>query len=228
MRPVTKGPAPPNAPFNAYPEALEPLTEAVGWYCSYCERRLEVNLAIEHVQPKSLTPALELEWDNFLLACTNCNSTKGSQAIQLDDFYWPDADNTVRAFVYEVGGVVDVDPALTQAEQDIARRTLELTGLDRRPGGPHEPTNTDRRWIFRRNAFDKAMDVRADLQHFDSVLVRNLIRDLAVATGYWSVWFTVFSGDADMRQRLVDALPGTDPGSFDGNSIPVPRPGGAL
>lgn len=36
-----------------------------------------------------------------------------------------------------------------------------------------------------------------------------LIVDLALATGYWSVWMTVFAGHRDVRLRLRKAFPGT-------------------
>jgi hypothetical protein len=45
--------------------------------------RLEASLAVEHVLPKKpegvteIIKSRELDWENFLLACTNCNSTKG-------------------------------------------------------------------------------------------------------------------------------------------------------
>lgn len=228
MRPVVRGPEPSNAPFTVYNQALGPLAQAVGWYCSYCERRLEVSLAIEHVQPKSLQPDQELEWTNFLLACVNCNSTKGDTHIQLDDFFWPDSDNTLRAFSYHQGGIVDTANGLSLNQEAIAHRTLELTGLDRRPGGSHEPTPADRRWMFRKRAYDKASDVHSTLEDSDTEIIRNLIIDLALATGYWSVWFTVFQNDEDMRKRLLAAFPGIANNSFNNAGVPIQRPGGKL
>jgi 5-methylcytosine-specific restriction endonuclease McrA len=74
MRPVTRGAAP--RAYTAYSQAIGDLEDRLGIYCSYCERRLPVSLAVEHVVPKSLEPTLETCWDNFLLGCTNCNSVK--------------------------------------------------------------------------------------------------------------------------------------------------------
>ena len=39
---------------------------------------------------------------------------------------------------------------------------------------------------------------------------------------------TVFAKDPDMRQRLIDAFPGTSNDCFDDQCNPIPRPGGAL
>ena len=35
------------------------------------------------------------------------------------------------------------------------------------------------------------------------------IIDLAKSRGYWSVWYTVFEGYANVRQRLITDFPGT-------------------
>ncbi|MCW1941660.1 HNH endonuclease [Bacillus anthracis] len=74
--------------------------DRIGSYCSYCERSLGGNVAVEHIQPKSLHKELALTWDNFLLACVNCNSIKSNQSINLEEYLWPDKDNTLLAFHY--------------------------------------------------------------------------------------------------------------------------------
>lgn len=91
MRPVTRGPRPLNPDgtpktYATYGAARRDLIECMGQYCSYCNQKLPASLAIEHVQPKALVPALRLEWDNFLLGCTNCNSTKSDNPVDLRDF----------------------------------------------------------------------------------------------------------------------------------------------
>lgn len=53
------------------------LISAIGSYCSYCELPISSVPAVEHRLPKAYFPALFLNWSNFLLACTLCNSTKG-------------------------------------------------------------------------------------------------------------------------------------------------------
>ena len=59
MRPVNRG-APPRA-YARYGEAIGDLEDRLGIYCSYCERRIPVGLAVEHKAPKSLHPEQELE-----------------------------------------------------------------------------------------------------------------------------------------------------------------------
>lgn len=46
--------------------------------CAYCESKIEhiSDAHIEHYKPKSRFPELAFDWDNLLLACGKCNSTK--------------------------------------------------------------------------------------------------------------------------------------------------------
>jgi hypothetical protein len=169
---------------------------------------------------------LELRWDNFLLACTNCNSTKSDKDVVLDEYFWPDRDNAFRAFVYTEGGVLGVNPDLTDGQQRQARKTISLTGLDRTPA--NDDTASDRRWQNRREAWDQAMVARQFLETHDSEPSREIVVDLAVAVGFWSVWMTVFAENRDMLQRFVQAFPGTCSKCFDEAGYPVQRPGGAL
>ena len=201
----------------------------LGDYCSYCERRIETNLAVEHIQPKSVVAALITDWTNFLLACVNCNSTKGDMPINLADYFWPDADNTLRAFEYLAGGLIGPRPGLLPAKAMKATATLTLTGLDRYPGSPvQEPTTSDQRWLRRRQAWEKAKWCRDLLTTQDTVEVRKLIVEVATGRGQFSIWWTVFAGDVDMRRRLREAFIGTHAESFDADENPVPRVGGQL
>lgn len=206
MRPIERGPAPRDENgteriFANYKSARGALISCLGEYCSYCEMRLASSLAVEHVHPKDSNPELELIWTNFLLACANCNSTKGARAINLDDYYWPDRDNTFRAFVYQKGGLIEIDPDLTPAEQNRAKRTLKLTGLDKRPG--YDAAVKDRRWLNRRDVWNTAEESLRDLQSNDTPEMRRQILRTAESRGYWSVWMTVFCNDRDMLRRFV-------------------------
>ena len=67
-------------------DAAPQLQERLGDYCSYCERQIETHLAVEHIKPKSHDPGLRRAWNNFLLACTNCNSSKGGTPVNVADF----------------------------------------------------------------------------------------------------------------------------------------------
>ena len=173
MRPVDKGDAP--AVYARYQDAGPDLRARLGDYCSYCERQIETNLAVEHVQPKSVVPALTTEWTNFLLACTNCNSTKGFAPVVVEDYFWPDADNTLRAFEYLPGGLVEPNPELSRTDAAKAAATLELTGLDRYPGShAQEPTKSDQRWSRRRDTWQLATKHCKRLAVQDTAVVRSL------------------------------------------------------
>jgi hypothetical protein len=59
--------------------------------CAYCEskpRHVEPG-DIEHVVPKSASPELWFEWTNLTLACSNCNTKKGTR----EGFVDPNNDN---------------------------------------------------------------------------------------------------------------------------------------
>lgn len=227
MRPVDKGAAP--FDFAEYEEAGPALRARLGEYCSYCERQIETNLAVEHVQPKSVVPALILDWDNFLLACTNCNSTKGDTPIQRGDYFWPDVDNTLRAFEYIRGGLIQPHSCLQPEMAVKAATTLSLTGLDRYPGNSgREPTRSDRRWLRRQEAWQKAEWCRAILTGQDTVTTREMIVEIALSRGEFSIWWTAFAGDIDMRRRFRLAFAGTHGGSFDRDENTVARNGGQL
>ncbi len=229
MRPVNKGTAP--SAYAKYQDAGFDLQNCLGDFCSYCERQIETHLAIEHVQPKSLVPALQASWDNFLLACVHCNSCKGDTPINLPDYLWPDSDNTMRALKYSRGGIVEVEPTLAATLQDKAQQTIELAGLDKIPGHPQvnrRPTDSDRRWLRRQQIWQMAEGDRDRLLRNDSPEVRELIVENALGRGMFSIWWTVFAGDQDMRRRLRQAFLGTSAGCFDAAENLLPRPGGQV
>lgn len=231
MRPIQRGnwPIDENGneiQFKHYKDALKYLS-CLGDYCSYCEIWL-TNPAIEHIQPKSLQPAQINCWDNFLLACTACNSTKGTTDINLtnlNDYFWPHLDNTARAFVYEKYSVVQIHPALTEEQQEKAKRILSLSGLNK---AIDSHKGMDRRWSMRNTAWDKAERAKNNLALQNSEAMREEIISNATSTGYWSVWMTVFAQDQDMRQRLITAFPGTCSDCFDDHTQPIKRVGGQI
>lgn len=227
MRPVDKGMAP--GTYAKYQDALPDLKGRLGDYCSYCERQIETNLAVEHVQPKLHVPALLTNWSNFLLGCVNCNSIKGHDPINLTDYFWPDTDNTMRAFNYVRGGLIQPDPTLGPGLAAKATATIRLTGLDLDPGNPgRKPTTADQRWLRRQQAWKMAERYRTILTKQDTAETRELIVDVATARGEFSIWWTVFANDIDMRRRLREAFIGTHGTSFDINENLVPRVGGLL
>jgi hypothetical protein len=223
---VLRGPAPQEAQtWTHYGDASRQLSDAIGFYCSYCEVPLKSASHVEHKLPKLSHPQHELEWDNFLIGCPNCNAIKGSFTYAVGSHVWPDRDNTSIAFVYLPFGMVEVAEGLVDPVDLMAEATNQMVGLDRLPDTG--ASDHDLRWLHRKNAWDVALRQQARLAALDTNDARETIVDLAVATGFWSVWMTVFTDDQDMRSRLIDAFPGTAVGCFDDRTTcPVPRDGG--
>lgn len=230
MRPVNRGSIPTNRQsqpkqYTEYGNARRDLIERLGEYCSYCEMELDSSLAVEHVQPKEHHSQLEREWTNFLLACTNCNSTKGQKNPELNTIFWPHLDNTFSAFEYGNEGIVQSSSNLSRAQTAIAVATIALTGLAK---SVNQQTVSDRRWLNRREAWNIAQESKQDLVECDCEPMRCQIVRTAVGKGYWSIWMTVFADDRDMLNRFIHAFPGTAQDCFDADGQPVPRPGGQL
>lgn len=222
MRPVIRGDRPADEQghdiqLSEYAKARGELICRMGEYCSYCEMHLDSSLAVEHVQPKKPPGAAQedpertLNWDNFLLACTNCNSTKGNVDIDLNQYLWPDRDNTFRALKYSEGGIIE--PALDNDLADKAANTIALTGLNKHP--LNDPKASDRRWRNRRETWDIAQRSKKHLLECDTPAMREQIILTATGHAYWSVWMTVFKDDADMLRRILYAFPGTCHACFD-------------
>lgn len=234
MRPVERGPRPINPQtgeekvFSAYKYARRDLIDRMGQYCSYCETRLNASLAVEHVRPKDPVPELELEWDNFLLGCTNCNSTKNDTNVVLVDYYWPDRHNTYIPFVYTEDGRLEISSDLQAPEIQKAQAMADLVGLQKYP---NNATASDRRWLNRKEAYQKALRNRKRLFEASTHgpenrrLFLDLLIELATSSGFFSIWFSVFEAENDVRKALLEAFPGTHLESFDaGNHYsPVKR-----
>jgi len=218
MRPVFRGACPQeqgqDLRFSEYQQARRALIQRLGKYCSYCEMQLDASLAVEHVQPKqppgaqAALPERELAWGNFLLACTNCNSTKGNTEVVLSDYLWPDRDDTFHSLTYREGGRIEITPGPEQAK---AERLMALVGLQKTP---NTPDASDRRWENRREAWDMAVRAKDRLARCPCDDMKDQIIDTVRANGFWSIWMTVFSNGADMQTRLIAALPGTRANCF--------------
>lgn len=229
MRPVNKGIAP--RVYTNYQDAGQDLQDRIGDFCSYCERQIETHLAVEHIKPKSRAPAHRNSWSNFLLSCVNCNSRKGHGQIVVSDYLWPDSDNTLLAIEYSIGGLVIVNSTLPAPIQTLAENTIKLVGLDNDPGNPditRRPTKKDRRWLKRDRVWQLAQDHKLKLQANNSTEVRDLIVSNALGRGMFSIWWTVFYDDQDMRRRLREAFLGTAANCFDHNERLISRAGGQI
>lgn len=236
MRPVRKGSSPTQGDFNKYEDAKADLISRLGGYCSYCERRIPTNLAVEHLEPKDGEhgkPALKNKWSNFLLACVNCNSTKSDKQVEFDKLFFPDRDNTFYSFHYSPDGAIEPADYLSDDDKLIAQSTLKLIGLDK---SQQVSTDSNKKQVAldrvsqRMQVWIKATQAK---QFIDAQPQNLPLKEMAIgwakAEGYFSVWMTVFENDSDMKLRLIQAFKGTiDSGCFDmttGNAItPAPNP----
>ena len=223
MKPVERGDDPSGGTWTSWRgDGARELVSRIGPYCSYCERYLPYSAAVEHVRPKRPNPDLALCWDNWLLACPNCNSVKGDQPIDIYEYLWPDRDNTARAFIYGEGGTVEVADELDPCVSRLAAALSKLVGLERRPGhGQYSPL--DRRWLDRRDAFDLAVMFHDDLE--TAANARVCVRLAARKVGFFSTWMSVFADDRDMRIRLISEFAPAD-ACYDLDGHAVARPGG--
>jgi len=209
MRPVTRGQSPRADDFGDYRDAFGELVSRIGIFCSYCERRIATQLAVEHIQPKGL-PAyahLERRWENFLLGCVNCNSTKSDKDVILEGLLLPDRDNTAAAYDYTMDGKVTVRGDLTPAQQAMAGQTLTLTGLDRRASSVLDSNGklvAVDRVAQRMEVWLIALESKSDLYLHPNDAFRRQIARTAVGHGFFSIWMAVFDGDVAVRKLLIE------------------------
>jgi len=209
MRPVVKGDWPQesgnNIIYTEYGQARPILMdERIGDYCSYCENQI-TNPAIEHIHGKSEVPGVALNWYNFLLGCVNCNSIKGSDYLDVNDYYWPDVHNTHLLFDFHPLGLITLK-ATYPANIDRARvqRTYNLTGLGRYGS---ITTDADRRYIKRSQAWGKATNALAYYEGNDQPNdFITIITNNATSTGFWSVWINVFDAHIVVQDALIIAF----------------------
>ncbi|WP_439840676.1 HNH endonuclease [Aeromonas veronii] len=217
MRPVRKGGSPIAGDFNKYEDAKVDLMSRLGRYCSYCERKIDTQLAVEHIEPKDGKfgrPDLENRWSNFLLACVNCNSCKSSKKVNFSRLLFPDRDNTFYAYVYNADGNISVSGNLLPRQQVMARNTLRLVGLDKSKQ-IYKDSNGEEVALDR---CAQRMEVFGIAQVAFSLFLKNpnnnelkkLVAMNAVANGFFSIWMTVFDNHPDMKVMLIQAFKGTE------------------
>jgi uncharacterized protein (TIGR02646 family) len=215
MRPVERGSAPRD--YARYEDAKPDLVARLGLFCCYCERPIKTLLAVEHVIPKILHPELERDWTNFLLACVNCNSTKGDRPVDRHDLILPDQDNPLRAFDYFRSGAVKPSTILNRDVEAKAINILRMTGLDKFPDefdGEEFVAALDR-WQQRSATWTLASTQKREIADHDSEVLRRSTARMSLEAGFFSVWMTVFSDDIDMRRRFIEIFPGTSLLCFD-------------
>jgi hypothetical protein len=190
---------------------------------------------VEHIQPKDedMYPELVGRWTNFLLACVNCNSTKGAKDVRLERVFLPDRDNTFRAFEYRADGTLNPSQDLDAPATAIAENTLRLLGLDK---AISEMVDENGKFVAidrvsqRKQAWLLAQASRADLDNCPTDAMRRQIVRTAMENGFFSIWMKVFHGDLVMRQMFIDGFTHTAADCFDcATTAPVsPRPANGL
>jgi uncharacterized protein (TIGR02646 family) len=219
MRPVSKGAVPYKyIDGQPYGKAVEGLAARIGRYCSYCERCLNNGIEVEHIQPKSVHVLLETLWSNFLLSCKNCNSTKSKKDPTPADWLIPDRDNTAAAFTYRKDGVIDVNAALVPPQSILATNTLDLMKLNRKIRTLHDEKGVlvalDRR-NQRLEAWALAERWAIKYTANPTVDIEDAITDIAIASGFFSIWMTAFQAIPQMRRKLIQGFSGTEVVCFD-------------
>lgn len=243
LRPVSRGSDPFNGQLSCYQDAKPNLIRRIakgqtsgghhsGSYCSYCERNIVTGLAVEHIEPKGGShrqPHLINQWSNFLLACTNCNSTKGDKKVTFSDLLFPDRDNTFYAFQYNPDGTIEPNPSLSGTRQfKMAQDTLTLVGLDKSIPNNMPADLALERTEQRMQAWGQAERAKEIyLTNTNNQLIIELVVGQMINVGFFSVWMTVFKNISDMKIAFIRAISGTeDSGCFDmtsGNAI-TPHP----
>ncbi len=231
MRPVDRGAVPVDEAgvirvFAHYHQVRDPLIQRIGDYCSYCEVALNASIDVEHVRPKKPNPGLALTWNNFLLGCDYCNPIEGDTDVVLANYFWPDNDNTFRAFEYSVDLPPQIAGGLSPAQRE--QRNEHCSSLD---------------WTESLDTLSLVNEIVAgpgqgglgvallslgNLQRIDTEETRRQIVFTAVSRGFFCVWMSVFQGDANMRRRFIQSFIGTATNCFNAEGNPIPRPGGAL
>ena len=95
-------------------------------------------------------------------------------------------------------------------ERDKAERLFDLLQLDH---FPLTPKDKDRRYRSRNEARNCALENKKTLEKLkDSSLRKAFLKQteqLALATGFFSVWMEVFKDDKEVRQMLISSFKGT-------------------
>jgi uncharacterized protein (TIGR02646 family) len=142
--------------------AREALSAMTAGHCSYCDGHPLGATSVEtvdHFQPKSLPEFYELvcTWTNLFLTCSSCNHAKREQ--------WDEAllrpDDPAFRFerYFEVrfdSGKLEPAAAASPQEQERARRTIEILGLNRADARSSRLRVV--RWMRRSNAEDEPAD----------------------------------------------------------------------
>lgn len=235
MRPIDKGAWPTHKnsaksklKFNDWTRAIHHLQARTGEFCHLCEMAVNHQIAVEHIKSRHDFPRLANSWTNFLLSCSHCNSRKSSKRLAIPyrkRYLWPHIHNTLLAFEVPLTGanfgLVTPRGSLSSNALVVRRAqdTIDLYGLDK--------ANTasgavDRRYLLRLEAIQMATARRVEYQRGEATIPD--IVEMARKTGFFTVWFTVFSDVLAVKSALVNEPDfHLDATWFDVNFNPVPR-----
>ncbi|MFH7001750.1 HNH endonuclease [Flavobacterium bizetiae] len=213
MRPVDKNLFTLNkTTYKPYGDAKPDLISALGNFCSYCEREgYSSALDVEHIEDKSTHPLKTYDWDNFLIACKNCNSIKGTELVDFPNIILPYLSNTFSPFEYLESGLIKIKSKVDPVSASKAQNLINLIGLDRRPGHSKFSIKDDR-WQERKQAWelskryhDKFINKKCDIE---------TIVDLALKSGFWSIWMNAFNDCTNVQIALINSFAGTNKSHF--------------
>lgn len=209
MRPLDKSRYTTNqTEYKPYGKAKSNLIEAIGKYCSFCEREgFSSSLDVEHIEYKDTHKDKEFLWSNFLLACKNCNSIKGTTEITFQNIILPHLQDTFSPFEYLESGYIKIRDGVDDSLKTKILQLIDLIGLDRRPG--HERYSTkDDRWQERKQSWElshkylkKYKDNKCDIE---------TIIDLSKSGGFWSIWMNTFKDFPLVQKALINNFSGTN------------------
>lgn len=199
------------------------MERRIGVYCSYCEFRIDHVPEVEHISSKS-KGGDRTDWNNLLLACKYCNSRKSKKtsADNIEEYLWPDTDNTAIAFSYENGIprinrkiALQIDPSRRFLAK--AQNLFNLVKLGHRPTQKEK----DRRFNRRNEVYRIArgsLETWESISDKEDVLATNYLQqtiELAKQVGFFSIWMMVFHDYPTVLQALLLAFPGTERTYFD-------------
>ncbi len=248
MRPLDKGKCPidpktgKDMVVTKYGHWRKELISRIGEYCAYCNMPINQTLSVEHVVPKNpilgLPEGSLLSWGNMLLACVPCNGTgaKGNKPYNPVDYYTPEDHNPFLAFLINIhpieksAAIIVPHPNLKNAQITKAEKTICLfkwQKIDRRPNV------VDLRWKKRREAIDAVNSSFALFQQaqssvtYDATQAAEAIAQIAKGWGFFLLWFSVFSNEPTVLEKLLDPniIPGTAQNCFNKQNgfVPISR-----
>lgn len=213
MRAVDKGEAP-GTEYKKYQDAEPELEARIGAYCSFCEMSIKHVPEVEHREAKAADGEL-LKWENLLLSCKYCNTRKGTQVKKGDkeNYLWPDEDDTFHAYLYDCDvprlNEEYLDRKGTQ-EKEKADKLFQLLKLDHIP---ITPKDKDRRYRARNEARNYAIISKNGLKKMHTYPEREayleMIKNLALESGFFSVWMEIFKDDDEVKKILISSFKGT-------------------